>query len=223
MATQKLLDLTAFSGQITHAAVMQRALFTPSQATRLLGYPPPEAIVGAYRLPPEVMVDRTPAIRQLSMIECGHYMRNTLLRDADVMSMAHALELRVPLLDHSLVETVLNLEDKWKLHPKMPKPLLVGGVKAATGSALPEPVVYRPKRGFTFPFAVWLRGALGKHVRQTLTSSDSPLNEVLDPEAVASVWHDFDEARASWSRPWSLYVLDRWINRNLGVSPVTGR
>ena len=56
-------------------------------------------------------------------------MLNTLLRDSDVMSMAHGLELRVPLIDHQLADKLLALPGAWKLDSDMPKPLAGRGTE----------------------------------------------------------------------------------------------
>ena len=58
-------------------------------------------------------------------------MLNTLLRDSDVMSMAHGLELRVPLIDHQLADKLLALPGAWKLDGDVPKPLLVGALEGS--------------------------------------------------------------------------------------------
>jgi asparagine synthase (glutamine-hydrolysing) len=76
-------------------------------------------------------------------------------------------------------------------------------------------VVHRPKRGFTLPFERWLREQLKSEVEKTLCrSADGRLAAVLDPKAVQQVWGDFLNVRTSWSRPWSLYVLERWCELN---------
>jgi asparagine synthase (glutamine-hydrolysing) len=94
---------------------------------------------------------------RISFAEARTYMHDVLLRDTDQMSMAHALEARVPLLDHVLVEEVMALPDaiKWPQNGT-PKPLLV----AALDKRLPESIVHRPKQGFALPFAPWMRGPL---------------------------------------------------------------
>jgi asparagine synthase (glutamine-hydrolysing) len=215
---RKVADLLAFAPEIRHAAVMQRALFAPREVADLVGEPRAESVLPAYALPDELLGHRGAPIRQLSVIECGHYMRNTLLRDADTMSMAHALEVRVPLIDHRLVELVLSLEARWKvgaLTPGMagtPKPLLVHAVP----NPLPASVVHRPKRGFTFPFEPWLRGPLGQEARESLCAPTSALAGWLSPQSVARVWQEFLDGRVSWSRPWALYVLERWITEQIG-------
>ena len=83
-------------------------------------------------------------------------MRDVLLRDADVMSMAHGLEVRVPLLDQDVVELVARLPGEFKLDAHRDKGLLVDAI----GDVLPPAVTRRPKMGFTLPFQAWLRGPL---------------------------------------------------------------
>src|SRR5439155_25929875 len=86
-------------------------------------------------------------VNRVSYLESRCYMLNTLLRDADFMSMSQGLEVRVPLVDHQLAKAVLSLPGDWKLNGT-PKKLLV---EALAGS-LPDEIVHRPKRGFTLPF-----------------------------------------------------------------------
>ena len=99
----------------------------------------------------------------ISRAELRTYTHHQLLRDTDVMSMAHSLEVRVPLLDVRLVEYVLRLPAALKTHPPGggagPKPLLT----AALGERLPAVIRQRrEKQGFTFPFDVWLREGLAR-------------------------------------------------------------
>ncbi len=153
-------------------------------------------------------------VNRVSILELSNYMRNTLLRDADCMSMAHSLEVRVPYLDHKLVEFVSALPGRLKLDRKTPKPLLVSSL----GTPLPDEVVYRPKRGFNLPFSDWLRGPLRSEIAGEFVSwTDGPLACYVSTQAVEQVWADFLSGRTSWSRPWSLYVLSRWVKRNLSV------
>jgi len=152
------------------------------------------------------------AINRVSYLEARCYMLNTLLRDSDFMSMAHGLEVRVPLIDHQLARRVLALPGSWKLDPRTPKPLLV---KALDGQ-LPDQIVHRPKRGFTLPFENWLRDALRPVVEESLqTIGDGALGALVSEPAARSVWQEFLAGRTSWSRPWSLYVLQSWCRQHL--------
>ncbi len=139
-------------------------------------------------------------------------MVNVLLRDTDSMSMCHSLEVRVPFLDHPVVEFALGLSDAAKRHSDRPKALLV----AALGDLLPEEVVTQRKRTFTLPWEEWLRGALRQRIAASFADWEPPLEPLIPAAAAADVWNDFLAGRTSWSRAWSLYVLNEWVKRNLG-------
>lgn len=89
---------------------------------------------------------------QASWIEFNLYMQNQLLRDSDVMSMAHGVEIRVPFLDKDFVMLSLQIASSIKYAGNYKKQLLIDTFK----DMLPEPVWNRPKMGFTFPFKDWL-------------------------------------------------------------------
>jgi asparagine synthase (glutamine-hydrolysing) len=150
---------------------------------------------------------------RVSWMELRSYLANTLLRDTDAMSMHHSLEVRVPFLDAPLVEYVLTLPESLKSNPERPKALLVHALK----DLLPEEVVNQPKRTFTFPWETWLRGSLGARVATELGDWSPALEPRLDGRFAQAVWKDFLRGRTSWSRPWSLYVLNEWAKRNLRV------
>jgi len=150
---------------------------------------------------------------QVSWLELRSYMVNTLLRDTDAMSMRNSLEVRVPFLDTPLVEYVLALPESAKRGSGRPKALLI----EALGNLLPEEVLKQPKRTFTFPWEYWMRGKLGERVAVGLGDWAPALGEVLDVKFGQSVWRNFLLGRRTWSRPWSLYVLNEWIKRNSTV------
>jgi asparagine synthase (glutamine-hydrolysing) len=147
---------------------------------------------------------------QISYLETFHYLQNMLLRDVDMMSMAHPLEVRVPFMDHRLVEMMFRLPGKEKAGTA--KSLLINSMK----TLLPENVWRRKKMGFTFPFEMWMRGALRPEIETVLLSPLRQLEGMVSQPAVEKVWGDFLSGRSSWSRPWSLYVLKLWISKNLG-------
>ena len=95
-------------------------------------------------------------LAQVSYAEASTYMHDVLLRDTDQMSMAHSLEVRVPLLDHKLVQYVIGLPDAYKRSNGIPKPLLINSL----GVKLPAEITHRPKQGFTLPFDPWMREKL---------------------------------------------------------------
>jgi asparagine synthase (glutamine-hydrolysing) len=150
------------------------------------------------------------AVNRISYLESSCYMRNTLLRDSDFMSMAHGLELRVPFLDRPLVEACFRIPGKKKLQGTQSKSLLL----ASLGVALPPEIVNRPKRGFTLPFEQWLRNEMRPALENTLLKSNWDQTSI-SATAVREVWDRFLANKTSWSRPWSLFVLQRWCQQNL--------
>jgi len=207
--SRKLRTLATENGHLVDPYFLSRMLFTPQRRATLLSsidsleLDRARATLGqcvsrAMRLDP---------VNRVSYLESRCYMLNTLLRDTDVMSMAHGLEVRVPLIDHLLAERLMAMPGAWKIDRHTPKPMLVGALRGA----LPDRVIHRPKRGFTLPFEHWLRDELRVQVETTLGNiAGGPLSHVLNATAVESVWKDFQHGRTSWSRPWSLYVLERW-------------
>jgi asparagine synthase (glutamine-hydrolysing) len=155
---------------------------------------------------------------QVSWLELRSYLLNTLLRDADATSMRNSLEVRVPFLDTPLVEYVLGLPESAKRGGGGPKALLV----EALGDLLPEEIVNQPKRTFTFPWEHWMRGKLGERVAMGLGDWAPALEASLDHRFAQGVWRNFLRSKTTWSRPWSLYVLNEWVKRNLSVSVQDG-
>jgi len=208
---RKLSALVEGNGSLVHPYFLARMVFVPRQQQKLLRQGSIRAVKSAMAGAIAVAAPLDP-VNRVSYLELTNYMANTLLRDADCMSMANGLELRMPFLDHQLVEYVLSIPGGMKLDSRTPKHLLV---KAMQG-LLPDEIVHRPKRGFTLPFERWMRGELQQTVVSALAQvGEGPLGEVLDPSTVMQVWKDFVAEKTSWSRPWSLYVLDRWCRKNL--------
>jgi asparagine synthase (glutamine-hydrolysing) len=146
---------------------------------------------------------------RISYAEARTYMHDVLLRDTDQMSMAHALEVRVPLLDHPLAEYVAALPDAMKTAAGTPKRLLV----EALGGLLPDAVVHRPKQGFTLPFDVWMRGALRPFCEERLGERGLAGRGLLQGAEVGRLWQAFlaGSREVSWSRLWVLVTLDAWL------------
>jgi asparagine synthase (glutamine-hydrolysing) len=150
-----------------------------------------------------------PYLSKISIAEMKTYMQNTLLRDTDQMSMAHALEVRVPFLDYELVEYVLGVPDKYK-YPSTPKKLLVESV----GELLPSEIVNRPKMGFTLPWKNWLRNELYSFCESKLNNLAK--RDLLKAEEILSMWHAFikKDPAITWARIWYLVVLENWLEEN---------
>lgn len=153
-------------------------------------------------------------VNRASAFELQTYMLSTLLRDTDQMSMAHALEVRVPLIDHKLVEFLFTLPGRCKLETGQPKPLLTRPLK----DLLPSECVHRPKMGFELPFKTWLMESLHEEIRKSFcegTSRDEAWP--FDPSGLRELNDQFLGGRISWSRVWSIFILRQWMKRH-GVS-----
>lgn len=146
-------------------------------------------------------------------LEMRSYMVSTLLRDTDAVSMARSLEVRVPLLDTALVEYVCSLPDTARHRRGIQKALLVAALK----DVLPQETARAEKKTFTLPWDEWLRGSLRGRIEANLASIAPALAPHLRIERVRTVWDEFLGGRTSWSRPWSLYVLNEWCRRNLAA------
>lgn len=147
---------------------------------------------------------------RISYAESRGYMHDVLLRDADQMSMAHGLEVRVPLLDHRLAAYVVALPDALKSAGRAPKSLLVNSLPRP----LPADLTRRPKRGFTLPFDSWMRGALQSYCGTQLGDLDG--RGLLQPGEATRLWSRFNQRvhGVTWSRVWALVALNAWLERH---------
>jgi Asparagine synthase (glutamine-hydrolyzing) len=145
----------------------------------------------------------------VSEAEMATYMQNVLLRDTDQMSMAHALEVRVPFLDYQLVEYVLQVPDDYK-YPHSPKQLLVESV----GNLLPEGFGQRRKMGFTLPWNYWMRDQLMPFCEHQLKSLSK--QEYFNSQGLMQFWRRFQnhDPLITWSRVWTLVALGNWLKAN---------
>ena len=140
-----------------------------------------------------------------------------LLRDTDTASMAVALEVRVPLLDHALVEAAAGIAPARRFLPVQKKRLLrdlaLGGI---------DPTIFdRPKSGFVLPIDTWARQRLQPRMEALFQDAALAGRVGLRPETLGTLWRSFGEQRAGlhWSRVWALYVLLAWCETH-GMSSV---
>lgn len=150
-----------------------------------------------------------PTLSRLSVAEFSTYMQNTALRHVDQMSVANNLEVRVPFLDHHLVEYTLGIKDKFK-KPTPQKSLLIDSFK----DIIPESIDNRPKKGFVLPYEKWMKGELKSFCEENL-------NEIkniayINSNGVDKLWKAFEKGnkRVGWSRIWHLVILGHWIKEN---------
>ena len=153
-----------------------------------------------------------PLISKISALEIETYLQNVLLRDSDQMGMANSLEIRVPFLDHHLVEYVLSLPNELK-YLTSPKKLLIDSTKGW----IPDEIIYRKKMGFVLPWESWMKNELRSFCEESI------LNLVHYPafnmSKVNSLWKNFlnGNPNANWIQVWSLVVLGKWTSINLST------
>jgi asparagine synthase (glutamine-hydrolysing) len=194
----RLADLPG-SGDAGALALWRRRFFTDDMIRRA-GLPGvPEPFESPVALPDE--------FAQISWAELTGYMRRMLLRDADQMSMAVSLEMRVPFLDHELVEYVLGLPAAIKKRYPGVKGLLV----EACRDLLPPSVYERPKAGFVLPMKHWMRGPLASFVDEGLR--ETVARGLLPQAFLDEIKGAFQRERLHWTRLWSIVVLGHYAKR----------
>ncbi len=135
-------------------------------------------------------------IAAFQMMEMKRYLHDQLLRDADVFGMAWSLEIRVPYLDHEVVEQALGAPENRHMRRGVNKPMLVDAIGDETVTAAAR----RPKTGFTFPLDKWMRRYSGE-LRERALGAD------LDRTEVRRLWAAFESGRMNAVRAWALVVL----------------
>ncbi|HEX5445798.1 MAG TPA: asparagine synthase C-terminal domain-containing protein, partial [Pirellulales bacterium] len=155
--------------------------------------------------------DEGDAVRTISELESRFYQGNMLLRDSDVMGMAHGLEIRVPFLDRRLLDTVHALPGAVRLPRRAAGKHLLRG--AFTDLLRPE-LLKRPKTGFTLPLSRWMLGPLRGVCQQSLRAC-TEIAELPGP-AVRRVWDEFvsEPAGPQWTRALALVALGDYLRRN---------
>jgi asparagine synthase (glutamine-hydrolysing) len=176
------------SGSVADAYWAVRGFFTPEETSQLVplytGNTHYQRELGC--LQGEMLSQPTMA-DEISYLETTRYMRNQLLRDSDVMSMAWGLELRVPFVDHAMINDVRRLPANSRIASN--KRLLLDAVPE-----IPDWVARSPKRGFAFPFSQWIR----EEWREVFDAIDR-----MSPVPLIT-----------WYRRWSLYALNHFMHQS---------
>jgi len=145
---------------------------------------------------------------KVSWIEIRKYMKDTLLRDSDQMSMAVSLELRVPYLTTELVEYVIALPKEYKYRSGIYKWLLVQAVH----DILPHDRKWgKYKKGFSLPMDYWMRGPLESFVQEGLEVIKEL--KLVKPESIFELSKNFRKGSLHWTRLWSMTVLGHYLKK----------
>ena len=140
---------------------------------------------------------------KVSFLETQFYMTGQLLRDTDVFSMAHALEVRLPFVHHPLLEWLGTVPARHKMGA-FPKKLLADAVRN-----LPEENLGRPKKTFTFPLDAWL-----KQRPEFIFDENLETARCFNPKAVKAMRSGFLKGQVHWSLVWSLFVLNQFLTKS---------
>lgn len=213
---RKLADVLEHASNIHEVGALQRRVFSNSSRVPLLS---PDVLAASGDLPafhPELdalLADLASAgpFEIVSAWELRTYMADVLLRDSDVMSMRHSLELRVPFVDRPLIEWLWRQPADVKSNPQHPKRALADAV----ADLLPPGVAQRPKHGFALPFAQWMKRDLRPFLAETFSDASIDRSGLFAREPVQQFWRGFlggNDTR-EWSRVWTLAILIAFTNR----------
>jgi len=137
-------------------------------------------------------------VEYASFLESTIYLTNQLLKDTDYMGMWHGVEIRVPFLDIELLKTVRSIPPHLRYKANHHKYLLTESHK----DVLPRKVISQKKKGFTFPFKIWMR------------NENDSFRKLLAPNSFdQSIFNDFLQGKGHWSKSWSLAVLQQFAHK----------
>jgi asparagine synthase (glutamine-hydrolysing) len=211
----KLADVARVAHDTLGLYQVSYSLFTRETQAVMAGRAVREAqALRDHGLPAEVAetwrrsIARSELLHAISMLELSSFIGERLLRDTDGASMAVALEVRVPLLDHVLAETVAGVDPGRRFFPPRKKQLLRDVALARLDPAIFD----RPKSGFVLPIDAWARQRLHAQIEARFADPHLAERAGLRGDAVRTLWRSFVDGRPGlyWSRVWALYVLLSW-------------
>ncbi|MGC2415265.1 MAG: XrtA/PEP-CTERM system amidotransferase [Stellaceae bacterium] len=199
-----------FSSVSVCGDALRRQLFSPALRNELQGY-------SAVDLLREHMA-RSGSEHPLSRVQYADfktYLPGDILTKVDRASMANSLEVRVPLLDHTLVEWAARLPPLFKLHGREGKYLL----KLALENYVPREILYRPKQGFAVPLAAWFRGPLRERLYRTLQRAALRDSGLFEMRFVERLIEQHLSGTFDHSAPlWTLLMFDAFLRNSQRVS-----
>jgi len=183
-------------------------LFSDGFRTRLQGYRAIEAM--------RAHANNAPTDDPLSVLQYldfKTYLPGDILTKVDRASMAHSLEVRVPLLDHHFIEWVSGLPPDLKLRGGTGKYIL----KKSLEPHLPDEVLYRAKKGFSIPLAAWLRGPLRQAVREAVLSQRMLDTGIFNETYLRHMVDQHESGASDYSAPlWSVLMFEAFLRVSAG-------
>ncbi len=196
-----------FHGVSIMSDAMRARLFSAKFRAGLQGYSAIDVMRGH--------AARSPTDDPLSMIQyldMKTYLPGDILTKVDRASMAHALEVRVPLLDHKLVEWISGLPPEMKLNGSEGKYIF----KKAMEKYLPHDILYRRKQGFAVPLAAWFRGPLRARVQQALLGPTLADTGMFNQDYLRELVEQHLSGRRDYSAPiWTLLMFEAFLKKEM--------
>ena len=182
---------------------MREALFSTEFKRRLAGYRAVEVFHGHAQ-----RAETDDPLSMIQYLDMQTYLVGDINTKVDRASMAHALEVREPLMDHALVEWVASLPSSVKIRGGEGKWLL----KTAMEPHLPENILYRPKMGFAVPLARWFRGPLRQRVRSALLDGQLAETGFFNRNYLEHLVVEHLAGRRDYSAPlWTLLMFEAFL------------
>lgn len=153
-----------------------------------------------------ILMDGLESLAQTTYIETHGYLAHTLLRDTDVMSMAHSLEVRVPFLDHNLVEFAFSLPAQLKIRKGLRKRILVEAVR----HLLPDDVIFREKQGFVIPWNEFVNKNLNGFANELLESTEA--QQIFSKQHIRK--SRLNVMKGDFESNWLTIVLLAWMKNH---------
>jgi asparagine synthase (glutamine-hydrolysing) len=150
-------------------------------------------------------------LQAMLYIDTATWLPDDLLVKADKMTMANSIELRVPLLDHKLVEFAATLPDDMKIRPGSSKAVFRNMAK----TALPNTILNRKKAGFPIPYAEWFRSDLQQDVADLLLAANSRIREILNADAISKIIRSHARGEDRAKEIFCMVILELWMREFL--------
>ncbi len=183
------------------------SLFSPRLKSELQNY---QAVEVFRRYQQQAPSDNAQSLVQY--LDIKTYLPGDILTKVDRASMAHALEVRVPLLDHELVEWIATLPPDLKLKNREGKYIFKKGLEPY----LPNDILYRPKMGFAVPLGSWFKGPLKQQVRDALLGETMADSGLFDQAFVQKMLDQHQGGLRDYSAPiWSLLMFERFLQQGI--------
>lgn len=188
---------------------LRRRLFSEGFRRELQGYQAVEVFRAHARNAPV-----EDALSLIQYLDYKTYLPGDILVKVDRASMAHSLEVRVPLLDYELVEWIGRLPASLKLRGREGKHIF----KRAMRPHLPDDILYREKMGFGVPLASWFRGPLRERMRSAILGGSLERSGIFDPRSLRTLVDQHQSGQRDHSAVlWALLMFDGFERRVLGA------